>query len=244
MPAIKLDVAVEAAAASGDATVASFDSLSWSMGVRLQAINAIFKRLAAIEQVKDDPYKAKIAKLVFQDALRDLAVTIYHEARHCQQDFWMIALYYSHQSDYSKFSQLEKFIEFAYHSSVREVAKKTAFPNDDRVLTGVHHLFIFAYWWEIAALRNKPEWSFLEVDASEAQSEASELRGVSPEQVAKMAAYDPGYYSQYHEEDAYATEDAVRQYWENGDSASVLNPGVCTPRYESTLRTIGVTGNG
>lgn len=55
---------------------------------------------------------------------------------------------------------------------------------------------------------------------------------------------EPGYRTHYHEEDAYATEDVVLQYWKNPDRAFFLNPGVCANEYGKALKQIGVSGNG
>ncbi len=244
MPGIVLDTALQTGAASGESTVASFDSQNWRILIRLQSISNILRRLDNVEIMKGDLYKSKIAKLSLDDAIRDLAVTIYHEARHCQQYFWMASLYFSHTEDYSKFSKVRDLINLCFHKIVLDVAGNTKFPNDDRALIGINHLFIFWYWWEISDLKNQPGGAFLVVDSVNSQTEAAKIRGVTMDQVAQMAAYDPGYFSQYHEEDAYATEDAVRKYWTDGASTGFLNPGVCTSRYESALRKIGVQGNG
>ncbi|WP_116610662.1 type VI secretion system Vgr family protein [Paraburkholderia unamae] len=252
MPSIKVvtsDDAPQYGIALDGVMLAGFVAKQWLMGiVKSTSIERVFRDLNAIDMSEDET-KKKISRMLFDDHLRDLAETIYHESRHCQQTFWMMSLYGTYPKDYVQFPGIATMFESAVLESVRKMAEATPFPNNDLVKIGVHRMLIFYYWWFIVDARTsakgyKPYEPIL-ADADKVQAEVCKLRGVTPEQALLMGQRkEPGYRSHYHEEDAYATEDAVKQYWGDADHAFVLNPGICTKQYESVLTQLGVSGNG
>ncbi|MBB3259113.1 hypothetical protein F4827_003987 [Paraburkholderia bannensis] len=158
-----------------------------------------------------------IARNAVDDKLRDLAATIYHESRHCQQTFWMMSLFFTYPDDYVQLPGISTMFKYSALESIKVIAEKTPFPNDNLVKIGVHPMLIFYYWWFIVAEKvSSPGFKLFDpmfADADKVQAEVCKLRSVTPEQAQLMGQYEPGYRSHYHEEDAYATEDAVKQYW-------------------------------
>ncbi|MFP3501511.1 type VI secretion system Vgr family protein [Burkholderia sp. SIMBA_062] len=171
--------------------------------------------------------------------LKAFADMLYHEARHCQQAFWMMALFRQHPADYAMFSHATKVYKDSTRKDVFNAAQKTVIPDDARVMAGLHRMLIFHYYWMISYMQNKPGGAYVKPDVSIAQAEACKLLRVSPETAAKMVSFEKGYRSQLHEEDAYACAEVVQAYWERPDRAFVRNPGTCTGGYDASLNAIG-----
>jgi len=171
--------------------------------------------------------------------LKTLADTLYHEARHCQQTFWMMALLQQHSSDYAMFSSAMHVYKTNCPKEIFEAAAKTKIPEDARIATGLHRMLIFHYYWMISYMQNQPRGAYVKPDVPIAQSEVCKLLRVSPETAAKMVSFEEGYRSQLHEEDAYACAEVVQAYWDRPDRAFVRNPGTCTGEYDASLHAIG-----
>ncbi|HKT97063.1 MAG TPA: type VI secretion system tip protein VgrG, partial [Paraburkholderia sp.] len=173
--------------------------------------------------------------------LMDLAATLYHEARHCQQKYWIISLFNTNQDDYRKFLNIAKYYGITVNKNIYELASRQPFPKDERVRIEVHRMLVFEYYWSIV---NRPDDSFYDFvvqDFEVVQDEVCKMRNVTPEVAQKMAKHNPGYRSHLHEEDAYATEKPVRNYWSRPDYQFLFNPGSCTDDYANTLRVVGAT---
>ncbi|VWC33674.1 type IV secretion protein Rhs [Burkholderia ubonensis] len=191
--------------------------------------------------------EAEIRKIVaasdFSDSLdgqlKALADTLYHEARHCQQTFWMVALLQQHDNDYAALSQVMKVYEDNVPRKIYSTTGKIQIPGDDRVVAGLHRMLMFHYYWMISYMQDQAGGTYVKPDVPIAQAEVCKLLNVSPETAAKMVSFEEGYRSQLHEEDAYACADAVQAYWDRGDRALVFNPGTCTDKYEAALRAVG-----
>ncbi|PFH19225.1 type VI secretion system Vgr family protein [Burkholderia sp. JKS000303] len=204
---------------------ASFSTLKWAIVIQETEIMKI------IAMTKNDA--------ALGGALKALADTLYHEARHCQQAFWMMALLQQHPNDYSIFSQAMRVYDDSMHKDIFDAAKKTQLPDDVRVIAGLHRMLVFHYYWMIFYLQNQTGGAYVKPDVPIAQAEVCELLRVSPETAAKMVSFEEGYRSQLHEEDAYACAEVVQAYWDRPDRAFVRNPGTCTGEYDASLNAIG-----
>ncbi|KVA16886.1 type IV secretion protein Rhs [Burkholderia ubonensis] len=171
--------------------------------------------------------------------LKSFADLLYHEARHCQQTFWMMALLQHHQSDYGKFTQIINVYKATIEKVAYDAARKVSIPNDNLVVIGLHRMLIFHYYWTISYLQDQAGGAYVKPDVPLAQSEVCKLLSVSSETAAKMVDFEDGYRSQLHEEDAYACAGVVQDYWDRPDHALVFNPGTCTANYAAALRSIG-----
>ncbi|PAJ84440.1 hypothetical protein CJO70_28155 [Burkholderia ubonensis] len=204
---------------------ASFIQTSWVIAIQNKEIEKII-------EAADDALALDGKLKVFSDLL-------YHEARHCQQAFWMMALLRQHGVDYAAFSQIHAIYQRHTHETVYETAKKINIPSDGRVLTGLHRMLVFHYYWMISHLQNQAGGGYLKPDIPVAQTEVCKLLNLSPETAAKMVSFEDGYRSQLHEEDAYACAGVVQDYWDRPDRALVFNPGTCTADYAAALRAVG-----
>ncbi|RQX79542.1 type VI secretion system tip protein VgrG [Burkholderia anthina] len=171
--------------------------------------------------------------------LKAFADLLYHEARHCQQAFWMMALLNRHCEDYSSFKKINVVYKQYIPEDIFAVTKKTQIPSDARVSTGLHRMLIFHYYWMISHLQNQTGGSYVKPDVPIAQAEVCKLLRVPPETAAKMVSFEEGYRSQLHEEDAYACAEVVQAYWDRPDRAFVRNPGTCTGEYDASFHAIG-----
>ncbi|WP_185633682.1 DUF2345 domain-containing protein, partial [Burkholderia stagnalis] len=191
--------------------------------------------------------EAEIEKIIaaFNDTraldgrLKSFSDLLYHEARHCQQTFWMMALLRQHGGDYAMFSQIHDVYQRYTKEEIYDATEKINLPKDSRVLVGLHRMLVFHYYWMISHLQSQVGGSYVKPDISIAQAEVCKLLNVSPETATKMVSFDEGYRSQLHEEDAYACAGVVQDYWDRPDRAFVRNPGTCTDQYVDALRAVG-----
>ncbi|MFD1560799.1 DUF2345 domain-containing protein, partial [Paraburkholderia silviterrae] len=171
--------------------------------------------------------------------ITQLAVTLYHEARHCQQKYWIISLFNTNPDDYQKFPNMEKYYKQTVDEHVYAIASKHPFPKDERVRIEMHRMLVFEYYWSIVNRPKVAAYDFVAKDLDVVQDEVCKMRNVKPEVAQKMALYNPGYRSHFHEEDAYASEKIVRDYWFKPDTQFLWNPGTCTDDYVNTLKVVG-----
>ncbi|NML32588.1 type VI secretion system Vgr family protein, partial [Paraburkholderia antibiotica] len=171
--------------------------------------------------------------------LRALADTLYHEARHCQQYFWMLSLLQHFPDDYKDLSGIQQVYTSVMFENAFIAAGNTPLPDDPRVHIGLHRMLVFHYYWLISYMQKKPGWEYVMRDISLAEKKVYELLKVSPEAAQKMAQFETGYRSQLHEEDAYACAEVVQAYWQNPRDPLVRNPGTCTAQYADALRAVG-----
>ncbi|CAM2150152.1 conserved hypothetical protein [Paraburkholderia tropica] len=210
---------------------ASFMSKYWVMGIYDAVIGEIIS-----ESITDN-------KGMLVARLSKLANTIYHEARHCQQTFWMVSLFSTYRGDYSKYAQMERYFKMVTKEEIFDLASKTKFPADDRVRVGMHALLMFYYYWQITEMQNSPGYEYVRADLDSVEKAVCEIRGITPEIAKQMAPHATGYYTHLHEEDAYATGDPVNSYWANPDALFLREPGICTDKYSEYIAKIGAKGN-
>ncbi|WP_415494233.1 DUF2345 domain-containing protein, partial [Burkholderia ubonensis] len=204
---------------------ASFVQKNWVIAIQE-------KEVAKIIVAADD-------SAVLDGRLKAFADLLYHEARHCQQAFWMMALLRQHDGDYAMLSQIHTVYQRYTKEEVYGATEQINLPNDSRILVGLHRMLVFHYYWTISHLHSQIGGTYVTPDIPVAQAEVCKLLNVSPETAAKMVSFEEGYRSQLHEEDAYACADVVQAYWDRGDRALVFNPGTCTDKYDAALRAVG-----
>jgi type VI secretion system secreted protein VgrG len=176
------------------------------------------------------------------ESLGAFADTLYHECRHCQQYFWMFSLLQRFPDDYQDLLNIRKVYASSTHKAAFEAAGSIPLPDDLRVHTGLHRMLVFHYYWLIFYMQDKHGLEYVKQDIPLAQKKLCELLNVSKEVAQKMARFETGYRSQFHEEDAYACAEVVQAYWQNPDGPLVRNPGTCTAQYVDALRVVGAKG--
>ncbi|WP_239511271.1 hypothetical protein [Burkholderia sp. JP2-270] len=170
--------------------------------------------------------------------MKSFADMLYHEARHCQQAFWMMALLQQHSADYEIFTQMFGVYKAYTKKGACDAAKKINIPNDNLVTTGLHRMLMFHYYWMISYMQDQAGGAYVKPDVPIAQAEVCKLLSVPPETAAKMVRFEEGYRSQLHEEVAYACAEVVQAYWDRPDRALVFNPGTCTADYAAALKAV------
>ncbi|WP_126284746.1 type VI secretion system Vgr family protein [Burkholderia stagnalis] len=209
-----------------------------------EKVSAVFNAKYWTIVVGDDEVKKLIAKTEnaneLDGALKAFADTLYHEARHCQQLFWMMALLQQHPSDYGILHKIKDIYKSTTSDTPYSVSAKTKIPNDNRVATGLHRMLAFHYYWMISSMHTPQGGDDSTSDLPIAEAEVCKLLNISPESAQKMVIHEKGYRSQLHEEDAYACGEIVQAYWDRGDRALVRNPGTCTNDYAKAINAVGV----
>ncbi|WP_167760266.1 type VI secretion system Vgr family protein [Paraburkholderia pallida] len=204
-----------------------FVGIFWIIAINISKINRIIENKGGFRAID----------------VSELAGTFYHEARHCQQKFWMISLFSNHRDDYKHFKNMDNYVAATVRESVRNLALSTPFPADDRVRIGVHRMLIFDYYWSIIGTTGKSGFNFLQADAAIAETELCKLLAVTPEQARQMADRKSGYRSHLHEEDAFICGELVDLYWNDPDRTQLRNPGTCTKQYRETITRIKGSDN-
>ncbi|WP_234194422.1 type VI secretion system Vgr family protein, partial [Pseudacidovorax sp. NFM-22] len=183
------------------------------------------------------------------DAVREFASTLYHEARHAQQYFWMSALVQQHPLDYVHLPNIQLIWATLMPQEYREVAAKTPLPNEPSALVGLHRMVIAMYYQLLcyydSANKKKPDRpgylpDVLRTEIPLARKAAYELLqdvglGGKPIDVDQMATAEPGslgYRMRPWEEDSFACEEVVKHLWNGAPGAALPPPGFCTRLFD------------
>ncbi|WP_439687626.1 type VI secretion system Vgr family protein [Cupriavidus oxalaticus] len=227
---------------------ASFLRMPWQIVVTPRTIETLLSTR--------DPAQRDIAQKMLADAL-------YHEARHCQQEFWMMALMQQFPQDYARVPHMQEFYREFSHKEVFKLAAKLAIPNDPLVLRGLHRMLVGHYYWMLAGLREgRLEYrarnpgaplfgdAFYDAELQAARQFAYDLLqtvgagGVSIN-VDTMVKHETGYRAQLHEDDAFICGEAVQSYWDSRDGTPLLrNPGACTREFSEAAGGAGGHSHG
>ncbi|MFM0334511.1 type VI secretion system Vgr family protein [Paraburkholderia strydomiana] len=165
--------------------------------------------------------------------LIDFADTVYHEARHCQQLFWQIALLGAFPDDYREFSGMEECFRRIAGAKIFDLAFDTPFPHDSLARAGIHAMLIFYYYWVITKTKGIADWQFIQADQNKVETEVCKVRNVTPERARTMAVT---YTSYLHEQDAFLCGEVVQYCWTG--RSQLRNPGTCTSVYAHVIQSI------
>ncbi|CAH2903226.1 MAG: VgrG protein [uncultured Paraburkholderia sp.] len=166
--------------------------------------------------------------------LIDFADTVYHEARHCQQLFWQIALLSAFPDDYREFSDMRECFKQIAGKKIFDLACATPFPNDSLARAGIHAMLVFYYYWVITKTKGIADGQFIQADLEKVEAEVCKVRNVTPEQARTMAVT---YTSYLHEQDAFLCGEVVKYCWIG--RSQLRNPGTCTSAYAHVIQSIG-----
>lgn len=221
-----------------------FVSRQWVIAINKSRIDDIINYFTPCQDKSLTAKQREDAQISLSEVLRKFANTLYHEARHAQQKYWMISLKKSYPDDYSRFTSLDKYYYETTRDSILSAISRINFPNDDRIKIGVHRLLLFDYYWIIKNTQSVPYYAFMRPDLEAVESEICKLLNISPETARLMVTTDDGYRSHLHEEDAWSCGDLVDSYWRRPDDNFLRNPGSCTREYGDAVRAIGGARNG
>ena len=155
----------------------------------------------------------------------------------------MISLFGNHGEGYKKFSRLSAYYSGTVNKDVVDIAIKRQFPDDERVLIGVHRMLVFDYYWSLMGTSKDSSFEALQSDVGIVEDEVCRLLNITPEQARKLADRKDGYRGHLHEEDAFICGELVDLYWNDPERTQLRNPGTCTKQYRSTVTGIKGLGN-
>jgi len=180
------------------------------------------------------------------NAAREFASTLYHEARHAQQDFWIAALLQQHAGDYAHLPHVHRVWGGFMLDKCLRIAAATPLPDEPSARVGLHRMLVGKYYWLLCHYDSvnkrqaaKPGYlaDILPNEIPLARKAAYELLqdvglGGTPIDVDRMARDADGSYGyrmRPWEEDSFACDDVVKALWSSGHVGAVLpRPGFCT----------------
>lgn len=189
-----------------------------------------------------------------QNRMHEFASTLYHEARHAQQFFWVLAMMQQFPDDYNELPHILRFWEKVQPEKILKLAATTPVPDEPSARAGLKRMVVGMYYWQLtrtAALNkqrppDKPGFfsDLLPTELPLARKAAYDilqnvgLGGLSIDVDAMAQGKDgsTGYRTQPWEEDSFACDEVVRRLW-GGDHGDLLPaPGFCTKALEFAIR--------
>ncbi len=190
--------------------------------------------------------------------IREFASTMYHEARHAQQFFWVVAMARQFPQDYAMVPNIQTYWKGILPAKVFQLAGSTPVPDEPSARAGLHRMVIGMYYWQLTGLeaivKRFPDKSFLFADilptelplARKAAHDLLQNVGlgglsIDVDAMAKATGGGAAYRTQLWEEDSFACDELVKGLW-LGDPDSLLpEPGFCTSalRYAVQVRGLG-----
>jgi type VI secretion system secreted protein VgrG len=190
------------------------------------------------------------------ERIREFASTLYHEARHAQQFFWVAAMAHQFPQDYAAMPNMRGFWKSAMPSEIFELAGTIPVPDEPSARAGLHRMVIGMYYWQLtrlaAAVKRNPgkRFAFADILPTElplARKAAYDLLehvglgglSIDVDAMAKGEGGSPGYRMQPWEEDSFVCDELVKRLW-GGDPGILLpEPGFCTTALRYTLQSRG-----
>lgn len=174
--------------------------------------------------------------------LRMLAATIYHEVRHCQQYFWVVAMMLQFPQDYPGLRSIASFWRDALPRGIYALTSSVAIPDEPSARIALKRLAISKYYRDmheyLAAYKKLPMPPKMLIAEYEAELDAcdplmAELlqkvgRNGRPIDYRKLPELD-GYRLRPSEDDAFACDLLVSRMWEG---LALPQPDRCNAAYD------------
>ncbi|MFA8392518.1 hypothetical protein ACEPUD_20655 [Burkholderia ubonensis] len=214
----------------------TFSPNVWSLLLNISMLEPMFR-------IREVAPPSDIAERDQQlEPLRTLADTLYHEARHCQQWFWIYALVQQHPDNFDRMSSIAKWpysLAMSTHQDsgqgqsqahdVVALAAKRPIPNDTATLISLKRMTVGQYMYVLNIWRKYnfvpsylPDRAALEVEFQRARAAAIDLLqhvgiGGTSIDVDAMVAEPSGCYCNYTarpwENDAFFCGEMATAYW-------------------------------
>jgi len=202
--------------------------------------------------------------------VRDLVGTLYHEARHAQQFFWVVALLLQFPDDYAHLPNIRRLWQNSIAEDKWLLAGKTPVPDEPSARVGLHRMLIGMYYWQLKAQAkfikqaqarqmadpNYPQGPVFFADVIEtelplARKAAYDLLqnvglGGMPIDVDRMADNDnggEGYRMRSWEEDGFACDEIIKGLWSGNNGGVLPESGFCTKPFELASRGVQQRGD-
>ncbi|MCY1238825.1 hypothetical protein D9M72_515830 [compost metagenome] len=190
------------------------------------------------------------------ECVREFASTMYHEARHAQQFFWVAAMAQQFPDDYKNLPSMRGFWKSVMPSRIFELAGTTPVPNEPSARAGLHRMVIGMYYWQLTRIAahvkrdpptvNKPIAfsDILPIELPLARKAAYDLLenvglgglSIDVDAMAKAEGGGTGYRMQPWEEDGFACDELVKRLWVGDSDNHLPEPGFCTTALRYALR--------
>lgn len=139
-----------------------FEPNAWQMSLNFDALREVF----SIDAVASDMAGRKQQT----HWIRELADTIYHESRHCQQFFWIYALIMQHPDNFESLQYIAKWPEMncvsegnqnIFSRSIVALARQASLPGDMAALVSIKRMAVGMYFstlWLWKKVGYRPEY--------------------------------------------------------------------------------------
>jgi type VI secretion system secreted protein VgrG len=195
------------------------------------------------------------------ERIREFASTLYHEARHAQQFFWVAAMAQQFHQDYATLPNMRGFWKSAMPSEIFELAGTTPVPDEPSARAGLHRMVIGMYYWQLTRLQALVErypdkrFAFADILPTElplARKAAYDLLehvglgglSIDVDAMAKGEGGSAGYRMQPWEEDGFICDELVKRLWSGDPGILLPEPGFCTTALRYTLQSRGNGASG
>jgi type VI secretion system secreted protein VgrG len=225
-----------------------FTASKWELAVNETWLHSIFK------DTPSDKEAATAFKRTVTQSVRELAKTLCHEARHCQQSFWINAMVQQQPQNFAGTSNIAKWPAVSAGSDKPTLAAIanaaiTPIPDEPSALIGIKRMAIGEYLREIRVWQASrwyppyaPDETSLAQEISSARTAAVGLlqnagTGGTPIDVDKMAAEPYAQMQDYAgrpwEDDAFFCETVAGGYWDlfSGQALRTMPADECSPAY-------------
>ncbi|MDR5748023.1 type VI secretion system tip protein TssI/VgrG [Caballeronia sp. LZ029] len=236
------DVIVTNDALTGDAQ-GVFDNGIWALSINTATFTPLFQ-----ESQKKEALQPKADAL---EALKDFVDTIYHEARHGQQSFWVFAMMQQQKANFPKTPKIDLWPGIVVRGQreaarIVELAKQQPIPDDMLALAGIKHMAVGLYvwylgmwktskWFPIPIANNDAELSEEYQAAFEQATEVLRNVGAGGAQIdVDNMVYEhtnEGYRGRPWEDDAFYCGENAGDYWMSGEASNDMSDNRCSRAY-------------
>ncbi|WP_322048574.1 hypothetical protein [Paraburkholderia sp. J67] len=236
-----------------DGEKGAFNITSWTMQINMASLKAMSPTGESARIFRGKSRSAQVLPL------QEMADTLYHESRHCQQFFWMYALVHQYPDNFEAMPNISKWPEassnlqrFAHLARVLSLTTSQALPDDTATLISLKRMAVGAYFWDLHEWRSGTYRPIYLAEPGEFEAEYQRARSVAidllqhvglggtpidvDEMVQDAGKCYWGYTSRPWENDAFCCGEMAAAYWWAGmDPHNALNTypaDQCSNAYE------------
>ncbi|WP_321961458.1 hypothetical protein [Paraburkholderia sp. J7] len=133
-----------------DGEKGAFNMTYWTMYINMVSLKPMFPTGERVEIFRRKSRSEQVMPL------QEMADTLYHESRHCQQFFWLYALVHQHPDNFEAIPNIAKWPEAAsdvktasHLPSVLGLTKSQPLSDDTAALISLKRMAVGAYFWDL-----------------------------------------------------------------------------------------------
>ncbi|VXB50291.1 Type VI secretion system Vgr family protein (fragment) [Burkholderia sp. 8Y] len=217
----------------------TFDPAHWTLSINTEPFGPLFVPCT----VTDQSQRETQARL----ALKDFVDTVFHETRHCQQDFWVYAMVQQGAANFPDMPNISKwpgqasqFSELA--NAVVRASASQALPDDNANLLGIKQMAVAKYVWNLHAFMVAKWYPTYASDAVSLREEYERARKQAETLLRSAGAdgsaidvedmvVDSGYQSRPWEDDAFVCGEIESSYWSSDRAPTDIVFNQCSRKY-------------